>query len=142
MADVDPIQLVEDFLFALQAEDLDGALELVTEDLAYTNVSVPTLHGRRRLDRAFRPLLGRGGFRVHFHHIAADGNIVLTERTDAIVVGPVQCTFWVYGRFEIRDGQIAVWRDSFDYRDVAVGLIRGVLGAFVPALARPWPGDA
>ena len=130
---------VREFLLALEAADIDAALELVADDIAYTNVPYPTLHGRRRLERAFRPLGGRMGFRVAFHHVTADGGVVLTERTDALVLGPVHWQFWVYGRFEVVDGRIAVWRDSFDHADLLVGLVRGVLGAWLPALGRRWP---
>lgn len=131
---------VRSFLEALEAEDLDAALDLVDEDLVYTNVSLPTLRGRDTLDRAFRPLLGRGGFRVHFHNVASDGDVVLTERTDALILGPVHWQFWVYGRFEVVDGRITVWRDSFDWADVTVGLLRGVIGIWLPTVARRWPG--
>ena len=73
--------------------------------------------------------------------VGAEGDVVLTERTDALVIGPVVWQFWVYGRFEIVDGRIAVWRDSFDYADVTVGLVRGLLGVKWPALGRRWPSD-
>ena len=136
-----PAQVVRDFLDALAGNDLDAALELVADDLVYTNVPMPSLRGRDRLDRAFRPLLGRFGFRVHFHNVATEDDVVLTERTDALVIGPVVWQFWVYGRFEIVDGRIAVWRDSFDYADVTVGLVRGLLGIWWPGLGRRWPTD-
>lgn len=136
-----PETVAVEFLEALAEVDLDRALDLVAEDLAYTNVGLPTLHGRGRLEQAFRPMLQRFGFRVHFHHVATEGNVVLTERTDALVLGPVVWQFWVYGRFEIVDGQIAVWRDSFDYVDVTVGLVRGLIGVKWPGAQRRWPTD-
>lgn len=137
----DPASVVRSFLLALEAGRLDEALDLLAEDVVYTNVSLPTIHGRRRVERVFRPLMDRGGgFRVHFHAVAADGNVVLTERTDALSLGPVEQRLWVYGRFEVVDGRITVWRDSFDWLDLIVGLVRGLAGAVLPALNRPWPG--
>lgn len=132
--------IVRAFLEACALEDLDAALALLDEDVAYTNVSLPTVHGRRAVERIFRPVIGRVGFRVHFHSIASEGGVVLTERTDALTFGPVHWQFWVYGRFEVRDGQITVWRDSFDWLDMNVGLVRGIVGAVVPGVARRWPG--
>jgi limonene-1,2-epoxide hydrolase len=82
-----------------------------------------------------------GGFRVHFHAIASEGNTVLTDRTDELIIGPVRQRVWVCGRFEVTDGKITLWRDSFDWVDVLIGLIRGLAGALVPALNRRWPGD-
>ena len=139
----EPAEIVRSFLLALQAGELDAALALLADDVVYTNVSLPTIRGRARIDRLFRPALesGRGGFRVHFHTVATNGQTVLTERTDALIFGPVEQRLWVYGRFEVVDGKIVVWRDSFDWLDLLIGLVRGVAGAFVPALNRRWPGD-
>jgi limonene-1,2-epoxide hydrolase len=136
-----PATLVVDFLRALERQDLDAALSLVTEDLVYTNVSLPTIHGRARLSRLARPLLrpGRMGFGVHFHHTAAAGNVVLTDRTDEITFGRFHARFWVYGRFVIRDNKIAVWRDAFDWLDITIAVLRGLAGLAVPALNRHMP---
>jgi limonene-1,2-epoxide hydrolase len=137
-----PAQVVEDFLLALQASDLDGALALLADDVEYTNVSLPTIRGRSRVDRLFRPLQRLGGtFRVHFHTIATEGTTVLTERTDELGLGRFAQRFWIYGRFEVSDGLITVWRDSFDWYDITVSLIRGVAGAVAPSLNRRWPGS-
>ena len=54
------------------------------------------------------------GFEVKIHRIAAEGNAVLTERTDAMVFGPLRLQFWVCGVFEVHAGRITLWRDYFD----------------------------
>ena len=132
------VDVVVDFLQALQRSDLDATLALVAEDLIYINVSLPTIRGRRGLDRVFLPLFkpGRAGFAVRVHHIATDGEVVLTDRTDEITLGRFRARFWVYGRFVVRDGQIAVWRDSFDWLDVSIAIVRGLAGMLVPAANR------
>lgn len=134
-------EVVRRFLEALEAGDVDGAMGLVAEDIEYTNVPMPPLRERHRLDKLFRSFSDRAGFRVHFHNVAADGGTVLTERTDALLLGPVHWQFWVYGRFEVVDGQITVWRDSFDFADLLIGLVRGLLALVWPAAARRWPTD-
>lgn len=139
-----PTSVVVGFLRALERGDLDAALGMVTEDLIYENVSLPTIRGRRGLDKAFRRLMapGKGGFAVHFHHIATDGDVVMTDRIDELSVGSrFAMRFWVYGRFTVRDGQIAIWRDHFDFYDVAVGAVRGLLGLAAPSLNRPMPSQ-
>jgi len=142
-ASADAAAVVRTFLLALEASELDAALALLADDVVYTNVSLPTIHGRARVERVFRPLLERlhGRFRVHFHTIATDGQTVLTERTDALGLGRFEQRFWVYGRFDVVDGRIAVWRDSFDWLDISVSLVRGVAGAFATRLNRRWPGN-
>jgi limonene-1,2-epoxide hydrolase len=136
-----PAAVVVGFLGALARSDLDTALSLVTDDLVYTNVSLPTIRGRARLERLARPLLrpGRMGFDVRLHHVATEGNVVLTDRTDELNYGRFAARFWVYGRFVVRDGRIAVWRDSFDWLDVTVGNLRGLAGMAMPALNRKMP---
>ena len=131
------------FLRALAGFELDAALELVHEDLEYINVSLPTVRGRERLEAIARPALrpGRMGFRVHFNHVASDGDVVITDRVDELSFRRFAARFWVYGRFVVRDGRIAVWRDSFDWLDVTMGNVRGLLGLLSPALNRHWPAD-
>lgn len=138
----DPQTVVVDFLTAIQAGELEYAATLLAEDAQWINVSLPTIRGRARIAGLSQLLMGRlgVGFRVHFHAVAADGNVVLTERDDALVFGRVEQRFWVWGRFEVQDGLITVWRDSFDWRDYIVGFLRGVAGAVIPGLNRPWPG--
>jgi limonene-1,2-epoxide hydrolase len=133
-------EVVTGFLEALAAHDLDTAFDLLTEDAEWINVSLPTVRGKERIERIIRALEGRGDFRAHFHHVAVEGNTVLTERTDGLRVGRFEQRFWVYGRFELRDGKIAVWRDSFDWLDILVSLARGAAGVISPGLNRPWPG--
>ena len=132
------VDVVANFLEALQRSDLDAALALVAEDLIYMNVSLPTIHGRRGLDRVFRPLFkpGRAGFAVRMHHIATDGEVVLTDRTDQITLGRFRARFWVFGRSVVRDGQITVWRDCFDWLDLSIAIMRGLAGMLIPAANR------
>ncbi len=133
--------MVVDFLRALAGYDLDTALGLVTDDLTYINVSLPTVHGRERLEAIARPVLrpGRLGFQVHLNHVAADSDVVLTDRVDELNFRRFAARFWVYGRFVVRDGQISVWRDSFDWLDVTIGGVRGLAGLFAPVLNRRMP---
>jgi limonene-1,2-epoxide hydrolase len=140
----EPAAIVKNFLLALESSDLDAALELLADDVVYINVSLPTIRGRARIERIFRPLMERlgGRFRVHVHTIASHGQTVLTERTDEVAVGRVEQRFWVYGRFDVVDGRITLWRDSFDWFDLTVSVARALAGALVPALNRRWPGDS
>jgi limonene-1,2-epoxide hydrolase len=47
-------------------------------------------------------------------HVAATGNVVLTERIDTMKLGDAVAPLPVMGAFEVRDGKIAAWRDYFD----------------------------
>ncbi len=128
---------VEKFLAALRDKDLDTAGALLAEDLVYENVGFPTIHGSRRAMKLFarmkRPSLG---FDVKIHRAAADGDSVLTERTDALIIGPLRLNFWVCGVFEVHDGRITLWRDYFDNLDFVKAIVRGVAAMAVPSLQR------
>ena len=140
---VAPADVVVEFLEAWGRSDLDRVLELVTDDLEYVNVSLPTIRGRDRLETLARPIMrpDRVRFRAYVHHIATDGDVVLTDRVDELTFRRFASRFWVYGRFVVRDGQIAVWRDSFDWLDVTIGNLRGLLGLVAPSFNRRMPGD-
>jgi limonene-1,2-epoxide hydrolase len=133
-----PVAVVRAFLERM--EEGEVATDLLAEDAVWINVSLPTVRGRDRIARLCRFGLERGfHFRVHFHHVAADGGVVLTERSDALGFGRFEQRFWVHGRFEVRDGKITVWRDSFDYLDYTLSIVRGLAGVLSPALNRSWP---
>ena len=135
-----PAGVVQSFLLALQAQDVEGAIALLADDIQWINVSLPTIKGRN-VARVLRAMEGRSGFRVHFFHIATEGDVVLTERADAIRLGRFEQRFWVWGRFEVRDGRITIWRDSFDWLDFTVSVLRGAAAVLAPALNRRWPGE-
>jgi limonene-1,2-epoxide hydrolase len=148
-ADIDGIHIVSEeafvvisFLRALERGDLDAALDLVADDLVYENVGFPTVRGKAGLAKAFGPLAksGKAGFAVHFHHVATDGDVVMTDRIDELSVGSrFAARFWVYGRFTVRDGHIAIWRDHFDVFDVTKGVVRAIAGIAAPSVNRRMP---
>jgi limonene-1,2-epoxide hydrolase len=125
---------VERFLYALQDSDLNVAGPLLAEDLVYQNVGLPTIHGRKRAMKLFSSLGGSSAFEVKIHRIAADGAAVLTERTDALIFGPLRLQFWVCGVFEVHDDEITLWRDYFDFFDMFKATLRGLAGLLVPSL--------
>lgn len=126
-----PISTVRAFLAALENLDIDGALAYAAPDMLYQNVPLPPARGRDAVERQLRLMARYGtGFRADIHNIASNGDTVLTERTDGLRAGRWQEEFWVCGTFELRDGQIVLWRDYFDWATVIgkglVGTARAV----------------
>ncbi|HSW11488.1 MAG TPA: limonene-1,2-epoxide hydrolase family protein [Solimonas sp.] len=133
--DLTPTEVVTDFLRALETQDHDRVAALLDPELEYTNVSLPTIHGGARVARLMRTALRRGtGFAVQIHNIAADGDTVMTERTDILKLGPAHIGFWVCGTFRVEEGRIVLWRDYFDWLDFSRGAVRGLAGILVPGL--------
>lgn len=134
---VDPTtnaRTVETYLYALADEDFDTVDSLLADAVEWQNVGLPTIHGRTRMVRLFRRGQGRMRFEVKIHRIAADGNAVLTERTDALIFGPLRVQFWVCGVFEVHAGRLTLWRDYFDMFDFTKATLRGVAAIAFPSL--------
>lgn len=140
-AEAPPEHTVERFLQLLAVSEIDAAADVLSADVVYTNVSLPTIHGRERVRAALRATLGRQGvgFEVYMHAISSRGKAVLTERTDVLTFGPLRIQFWVCGRFDVEDGQIVGWRDYFDWLDFSVATVRGLLGTLLPPLRAKAP---
>ena len=131
---VENARTVEGFLNALQDSDLEAAEAALDDNLVYENVGLPTIHGSARAIKLFRQMEGRAAFEVKIHRIAADGAAVLTERTDALIFGPLRLQFWVCGVFEVHNGRITLWRDYFDFFDMFKATLRGLAGLAMPSL--------
>jgi limonene-1,2-epoxide hydrolase len=128
------IRTVEGFLNALQGEDFDTVDALFADDLVYENVGYSRIRGGRRTAKLLSRMQGRVGFEVKVHRIAADGAAVLTERTDALIFGPLRIQFWACGIFEVHNGRITLWRDYVDANDMLKGLLRGLVALVIPPL--------
>ena len=125
-----PTAIVADMLYAVRDRDTDRAMALLHEEIVWHNVGLPKVRGSSNVGWFMKALAKPAyGFDVEIHHIAADGDIVLTERTDALIWRRLRIEFWVCGTFEMRDGTVAVWRDHFDNVDFLKGVVRGAFRA-------------
>ncbi|WP_158886669.1 limonene-1,2-epoxide hydrolase family protein [Amycolatopsis anabasis] len=132
----DPKATVGAFLAALEEFDLDGALSLVADDIVYQNVPLPPARGIAAVEKQLRLMAKYGtGFEARTHHIAADGPIVLTERTDVLRARSWEAEFWVCGTFEVRDDRIVLWRDYFDWATFLAASAKGAGKAAVAGLS-------
>ena len=130
----DNIRTVEGFLNALQDEDFDTVEAAFADDLVYENVGLSRIRGGRRTAKLLSRMQGRVGFEVKIHRVAADGSAVLTERTDALIFGPLRIQFWACGIFEVHNGRITLWRDYVDVYDMLKATVRGLVALVVPPL--------
>jgi limonene-1,2-epoxide hydrolase len=135
-----PEETVTYFLNAMQEGDVESVIALAADDIIYTNVSLPTIRGKDRFSRAVRAYYRHHlGFQVVVHRIAGNGSSVLTERTDALLLGTFRMQFWVCGVFEVENGQVTLWRDYFDWRSTTLAMLRGLAGVLIPSLRAKLP---
>jgi len=113
-----PRQTVRDFLDHLAEAETDEALALLSPEVEWRNTGLPTYRGER-VHAMLRDMVGRGVvLEVEWHHAAASGNVVLTDRTDVLGLGAWRTSFRVRGTFEVRDGLIVLWDDSFSWLEL------------------------
>lgn len=110
-----PDDVVRAFLAAVQAQELDRALELLAADVVYDNVPIGAVTGRDQVgDVLRRPVEDADEVQWVVSHQVAQGDIVMNERVDRFRVGDQWVEIPVAGVFIVRDGLIQVWRDYFD----------------------------
>lgn len=126
----DAIRVVRTFLDAMESGATEEAVALLHPDVVWKNTTLPDVRGERRVAGALRGLERPWlGFAVEIHHIAAEGAVVLTDRTDVLRFGPVSVRFWVMGTFVLREGRIVLWHDHFSWENFVRGTVGGVLRA-------------
>lgn len=125
----DPGAVVRRFFDLLIGKEAAAAAELLSDDVEWRNTGLPTIRGRR-VGAILRDMEKRRiSFSAELHHAAADGEYVLTERTDYLGTGRFQADFWVCGTFRVQDGRITLWDDHFAMGNFVMGAGRGVLRA-------------
>ena len=111
-----PEETVNEFIARVVAFDLDGACELVTDDVVYDNVPMGPVTGPDGIRAVLAPFSeGLEESEWVVHRQVAVGNVVLNERTDRFRKGDTWLELPVAGVFEVDDaGRITLWRDYFD----------------------------
>jgi limonene-1,2-epoxide hydrolase len=111
-----PAETVTEFIARLCRFDIDGACELVSDDVEYDNVPMGKNHGPQGIRDLLGPMVG-GLDEVDWvvHRQAATGAVVMNERTDRFRQGDDWLELPVAGVFELNPaGLITLWRDYFD----------------------------
>ena len=115
MAESENIDLVKRFCAAWTDIDIPAIMSFFAGDAIYHNMPIQPIQGKD----AIKGMIEQ--FTTPFEHcpwqvlhIAAAGDVVLTERVDGFIGDGKNVSLPVMGTFEIRDGKIAAWRDYFD----------------------------
>ena len=103
-----PTQTIEAFIAAWDAYDLEKIYSFMAEDIEWTDMPLSTVKGIDQVRAKMDMFPGGEACGFDTHHIAANGNIVLTERTDWFQMKGKKRTIRVMGTFELNDeGKIA-----------------------------------
>jgi limonene-1,2-epoxide hydrolase len=115
MTTEEPLDLVRRFCAAWADGDVGALVAFFTDDAVYHNIPIAPVTGKdaiRTTIEGFTAGVDKIEFRVDA--IAADGDVVLTERVDVFTTPDKVIELPVMGTLETRDGKIAAWRDYFD----------------------------
>jgi limonene-1,2-epoxide hydrolase len=110
-----PTQVVQEFCAAFATKDVDTISSLLADDVVYHNVGMAPAVGKEAsvaMIQGFLDMAETMTFAIH--RIAANGDSVLTERTDTFTINGADSPVAVMGTFDLRDGKIVAWRDYFD----------------------------
>lgn len=129
--------VVREFCAAIDRKDLHAVEALMDENVVYHNIGAKPAVGREASLAAVKFQLDMfDPIEFRLRNIAADGDVVLTERVDEITANGITAPVPVMGTFEVRDGRIVHWRDYFD-----IGLTGKLMGGEdVSALLPQWSG--
>lgn len=115
-----PISVAETFFAHWNANRIEQALSMLSEDVLYDNVPLPNIIGIDNV-RKFQSESGVGKtFTMVWKiiNVAANGNVVLNERVDIFKYkNGGEISLPVMGTLTVENGQITVWRDYFDLGD-------------------------
>jgi limonene-1,2-epoxide hydrolase len=115
-----PIELVRRFCAAWSDDASTAELAaFFTDDAVYHNIPQEPVKGRENIADMIASFIRPGApgiesIAFHVVHIAADGNVVMTERVDAFKLPDRSFELPVMGAFEVTNGKISAWRDYFD----------------------------
>lgn len=112
-----PEETVRAFLSAWNRLDWDAIFALMAPHIRYHNMPWAPVEG---IDAVRENLLAFGIEDADWtlHAIAANGPVVLTERTDRVLVRGQWLQVRVMGTFEVADGRVTAWRDYFDPAEI------------------------
>jgi limonene-1,2-epoxide hydrolase len=109
-----PIETVVAFCEAWSGLDMDGIIAMLSSDIEYHNIPLQPLAGKAEVERYLRSVGPLDSCEWELISIAADGDKVLTERVDRMVVAGASISLPVMGVFEVEGRKIRRWRDYFD----------------------------
>ena len=116
-----PLEIVEEFISALERKDIDSAISLLADDCEYDNVPMGKMFGSENVREFLGPMIENcSSVDWPVHRSSSSGNLVFNERLDRFEMGGNWIEIPVCGVWEVIDEKITLWRDYFDlatYRD-------------------------
>jgi limonene-1,2-epoxide hydrolase len=112
-------QVVRDFCAAASTRDPKVLRAFFADDVVYHNIPMEPAEGIEATMAVIDVFIGMcEALEFVVHHLASDGETVLTERSDIFTINGKSAPLPVMGAFHVTDGKITAWRDYFDMAQV------------------------
>lgn len=111
-----PTEIVQGFCTTWEQGEYDRFAEYLADDAVFHMLPIDPVVGIPGIVAECQKLDGLGQTKIRITNLAAAGNVVFTERIDALEMSGRVGELPVTGVFEIEDGKIAAWRDYFDMK--------------------------
>ena len=103
------------FIDAFNRMDIDGACDMLAEDVVYHNIPMEPVQGRETARAFLKAMPNLTGIDWEVLNSAENGDTVLNERIDRFHrEGQADLAVRVMGVFKVANDEITEWRDYFD----------------------------
>ena len=110
-----PDQIIRLFCDAWSHEDLDEIMGYFDDAAIYHNIPMEVQEGTENIQGFIAGFLSMASsIEFEILHQVAEGDVVMNERVDTLVMGDNTIALPVMGIFELENGKIVKWRDYFD----------------------------
>jgi limonene-1,2-epoxide hydrolase len=109
-----PKETIERLMAAFEALDFEALYALVSEDVTYQNMPQQPIHGKDALRKLFGAFGNVSQIRFELLNMAVNGDVVLTEHRDHLVINDRRCVMPMMTSFTLKDGLVAEWREYYD----------------------------
>jgi limonene-1,2-epoxide hydrolase len=123
-----PKETIERLMAAFEALDFEALYALVSQDIVYQNMPQQPIRGKAALRKLFDGFGNVSEIRFELLNMAVNGDVILTEHRDHLVINGRSCVVPMMTSFTLKDGLVAQWREYYD------------LPTFERQLGRPHPG--
>ncbi|MBJ68686.1 MAG: limonene-1,2-epoxide hydrolase [Acidimicrobiaceae bacterium] len=110
-----PDQIIRSFCEAWSQGDLDEIMVHFDESAIYHNIPMEIQEGLENIRGFIEGFLTMASsIEFDILHQVTEGDVVMNERVDTLVMGENTIALPVMGIFELENGKIVKWRDYFD----------------------------
>ena len=109
-----PKDTIERLMAAFESLDFDSLFELVDENVVYQNMPQEPIAGKAALQKLFAGFGNVSQIRFELLNLAVNGDVVLSEHRDRLVINGRTCVMPMMSSFTLRNGLIAQWREYYD----------------------------